>query len=203
MNAWVKKNPENQNTVGGPSFNQLEKKCILSNNSLMYGPRGFNDGKLFLSQSAGTWPLPRAVPTFSSSADITTRPLTAFPISTSDFRITDVRPFTRPSSCVSTVFIDSRYVTGYLAMASSRLKSGGRRLRISSEVDAMMSSAETPPAEESRDWVNIREFNKRLVSCISLLMFALSCSPNTSGGAISGRDCTYAMYSLYSHLGGM
>lgn len=79
----------------------------------MYDPRGLREGYDFEAHMAGSLPTSMLLNTSSSSVDMTTNPLMAFCKLVSDWRTTLVNRLKRMSSCLSTVFMDSLYTTGY------------------------------------------------------------------------------------------
>lgn len=87
-----------------------------------------------------------ALPSTSSSEDITTSPLTAFWMLLRLVRIRVSRLLKRISSWQSTVFIDSAHSTGYLSCANSMSKFSGSFCAMSAETTRIMSSLlEEPP----------------------------------------------------------
>ena len=79
-------------------------RCVRSS---IHAASGLSDGYATASHIAGTWLLKSDVAIASSSADITTSPLSAFNTSESDRMKMLISLLYRMHSCASTVFIDS------------------------------------------------------------------------------------------------
>jgi hypothetical protein len=77
-NAWGKKKPEIQNTLGVPSFIQFVRKVILSLASWIQDASGFKERKPFSYQLLGTMLSKMELAIFSSSSLMTISPLSAF-----------------------------------------------------------------------------------------------------------------------------
>jgi hypothetical protein len=82
--ACGKKKPDTQKTLGAPFAIQPPMKARRSMRSVTHDASGLSDGYDLASHISGTLFVAIAVPTASSSLDMTVRPLSARPTSFSD-----------------------------------------------------------------------------------------------------------------------
>mmetsp|Transcript_17535 Transcript_17535/g.53472 ORF Transcript_17535/g.53472 Transcript_17535/m.53472 type:complete len:341 (+) Transcript_17535:1126-2148(+) len=191
-NAAWKKKALNQKVAGGSRSSHCRKKASLASRSFTYDAMGLNDGYDLLFHATGIVPTTSESPSFSSSADMTTSPLTARISDASDAFTRSVSRLNLLSSPHSTVFIDSAQSTGYRTNAASKSKvSFWNFCRMSVAVAVIAASFDDdPPEPDPPPSVSRIAENSDAVSCVLFVMFAFSCNPKISGAATSGNSST-------------